>query len=65
MTGFRHVTGLRAYSGGTVPDSHRIHYSPRLPEGMTPALQRILMALAYSILAGLSIAGHRIRSLLA
>ena len=65
MTGFRHVTGLRAYSGGTVPDSHRIHYSPRLPEGMTPALQRILMALAYSIFFGLSIAGHRIRSFFA
>ncbi len=43
MTDFRHVTGLRAYSGGTVPDSHRIHYSPGLPNGMTPALQRILM----------------------
>lgn len=28
MTGFRHVRGLRVYSGGTVPDSHRIHYSP-------------------------------------
>ena len=65
MTGFRHVTGLRAYSGGTVPDFHRIHYSPRLPEGITPALQRILMALAYSILAGLSIAGHRIWSFFA
>ena len=43
MIDFRHVTGLRAYSGGTVPDSHRIHYSPGLPNGMTPALQRILM----------------------
>ena len=28
MTDFRLVDGLHAYSGGTVPDSHRIHYSP-------------------------------------
>ncbi len=28
MTDFRHVCDLRAYSGGTVPDFDRIHYSP-------------------------------------
>ncbi len=28
MTDFRRACGLRAYSGGTVPDSDRIHYSP-------------------------------------
>ena len=28
MTDFRLVCGLHAYSGGTVPDSDRIHYSP-------------------------------------
>jgi len=28
MTDFRHVCSLYAYSGGTVPDSDRIHYSP-------------------------------------
>ena len=28
MTDFRPVGRLRAYSGGTVPDSHRILYSP-------------------------------------
>lgn len=28
MTDFRLVCGLRAYSGGTVPGSDRIHYSP-------------------------------------
>ena len=28
MTDFRHMRCLRAYSGGTVPDSNRIHYSP-------------------------------------
>ena len=33
MTGFRRVHGLRAYSGGTVPDSHRIHYSPPVQNG--------------------------------
>lgn len=27
MTDFRHVRGLHAYSGGTVPESHRIIYS--------------------------------------
>ena len=43
MTDFRHVTGLRAYSGGTVPDFHRIHYSPKPPERKAPALKRILM----------------------
>ena len=33
MTGFRRAHGLRAYSGGTVPDSHRIHYSPPVQNG--------------------------------
>ncbi len=28
MTDFRLVCCLHAYSGGTVPDSNRIHYSP-------------------------------------
>jgi len=28
MTDFRHVRCLLAYSGGTVPDSNRIPYSP-------------------------------------
>lgn len=28
MTDFRPVCSLHAYSGGTVPDSDRIHYSP-------------------------------------
>ena len=28
MTDFRLVDGLHAYSGGTVPDLHRILYSP-------------------------------------
>ncbi len=28
MTGFRPVWSLRKYSGGTVPDFHRISYSP-------------------------------------
>ena len=31
MTDFRHVHSLHAYSGGTVPDSDRIHYSPLSP----------------------------------
>lgn len=28
MTDFRHVCSLHAYSGGTVPDSDRVRYSP-------------------------------------
>lgn len=32
MTDFRHVHSLHAYSGGTVPDFHRIHYSPLNPD---------------------------------
>lgn len=28
MTDFRRMWSLRAYSGGTVPDFDRIHYSP-------------------------------------
>ena len=30
MTDFRRVRRLHAYSGGTVPDSNRIHYSPSI-----------------------------------
>ena len=42
MTDFRHVRGLHAYSGGTVPDSHRIHYSPPKSKGISAALKRFL-----------------------
>ena len=31
MVDFRRVRRLHAYSGGTVPDSHRVHYSPPIP----------------------------------
>lgn len=31
MADFHPVCSLRAYSGGTVPDSDRIHYSPLNP----------------------------------
>ena len=43
MTDFRHVRGLHAYSGGTVPDSHRIHYSPPKPQGISAALKRFFI----------------------
>ena len=33
MTGFHLVKSLRAYSGGTVPDFNRIHYSLPSPKG--------------------------------
>ena len=31
MTDFRRVRCLHAYSGGTVPDSNRVHYFPPIP----------------------------------
>ena len=32
MADFRHAYSINAYSGGTVPDLHRIHYSPPAPD---------------------------------
>ena len=34
MADFRRVRGLHAYSGGTVPGFHRIHYSPFISSKM-------------------------------
>ena len=34
MADLRHVCCLRAYSGGTVPDSHRVLYSPLTLKGV-------------------------------
>ena len=39
MTDFRHVRGLHAYSGGTVPDSHRIPLFSVEPERISTALK--------------------------
>ena len=35
MADFRRVRRLLAYSGGTVPGFHRIHYSPFIPFEMS------------------------------
>ena len=39
MTDFRHVRGLHAYSGGTVPDLHRIPLFSVEPERISTALK--------------------------
>ena len=41
MTDFRHVRGLHAYSGGTVPGSDRILYSPLSLKRISTALKRV------------------------
>ena len=43
MTDFRLVDGLHAYSGGTVPDLHRIHYSLMQPERTAQHLNAYLV----------------------
>lgn len=40
MTDFRPVRCLLAYSGGTVPDSDRIHYSPPVLKAKQAALEQ-------------------------
>lgn len=42
MTDFRPCRHLHAYSGGTVPDSHRIHYSPPTPFRLSAALKCVI-----------------------
>ena len=39
MTDFRHMRGLHAYSGGTVPESHRIPLFSVEPERISTALK--------------------------
>ena len=41
MTDFRPVWSLRAYSGGTVPDSDRILYSPLSLKRISAALKLV------------------------
>ena len=43
MTDFRLVQGLHAYSGGTVPDFHRIHYPPVELSPLPQALKHIIL----------------------
>lgn len=42
MTDFRPCRHLHAYSGGTVPDLHRIHYSPPTPFRLSAALKCVI-----------------------
>ena len=42
MTDFRHVRGLHAYSGGTVPDLHRISLFSVEPKRISTALKCLL-----------------------
>ena len=54
MTDFRHVYSLHAYSGGTVPDSNRIHYSPLNPNelsGTQASIQLVLILLEKKLLS--------------
>ena len=56
MTDFRPVRRLLAYSGGTVPDSDRIHYSPPVPKAKPAALERYMnLPISYTRKTGLSI----------
>ena len=55
MADFRHVRGLHAYSGGTVPDSNRIPLFSVESERISTALKRLLNSfIEYSLLIRLS-----------
>ena len=56
MTDFRPVRRLLAYSGGTVPDSDRIHYSPPAHKAKQAALEHDMkLQIFYTRKTGLSI----------
>ena len=56
MTDFRPVRCLLAYSGGTVPDSDRIHYSPPVLKAKLAALEQYMkLRVLYTRKTGLSI----------
>ena len=56
MTDFRPVRRLLAYSGGTVPDSDRIHYSPPVQKAKLAALEQYMkLHVLYTRKTGLSI----------
>ena len=55
MADFHPVRCLLAYSGGTVPDSDRIHYSPPVPMANQAALeQHMKLCVLYARKTGLS-----------
>ena len=56
MTDFRPVRCLLAYSGGTVPDFDRIHYSPPVLKAKQAALEQYMkLRVLYTRKTGLSI----------
>ena len=48
MTDFRRVRCLHAYSGGTVPDSNRVHYSPPIPVEISGTQMQYSITLQYN-----------------
>lgn len=48
MTDFRRVRCLHAYSGGTVPDSNRVHYSPPIPVEISGTQMQYSIILQYN-----------------
>ena len=48
MTDFRRVRCLHAYSGGTVPDSNRVHYSPPIPVEISGTQMQYSIVLYYT-----------------
>ena len=63
MTDFRHVRGLHAYSGGTVPDLHRISLFSVEPKRISTALKRLLNSfIEYSLFVYLSIVNRYIKT---
>ena len=59
MTDFRPVRRLLAYSGGTVPDSDRIHYSPPVLKAKLAALEQYMkLHVLYTRKTGLSMFLH-------
>ena len=63
MVDFRHVQGLHAYSGGTVPDSNRIPLFSVEPERISTALKCLLNSfIEYSLFVYLSIVNRYIKT---
>lgn len=48
MTDFRRVRCLHAYSGGTVPDSNRVHYFPPIPVEISGTQMQYSIVLYYT-----------------
>ena len=63
MTDFRHVRGLHAYSGGTVPDSNRIPLFSVESKRVSTALKCLLNSyIEYSLFVHLSIVNRYVKN---